>query len=419
MIQSFLRNNDWFKGDIIILTSKTMAYMSDTNKNLLKSLYENIKFKLVDESHYSNVISHFGTRIQPRKKVRILKFDAFSLTGYEQVLYSDSDIIYTGSVQDVFLTPNSLTISRYGFGTLKESDATIVKGTLSMSPAFFSFTSDFVMKCYKPSLIKYGEKYNLSESDVSLFDQSIMNRLFKNLVVTVLPSKYNMNSSWYYENRDCPVNDVRCIHYQDNKPWSENFNDHEGRKKSENFWFDEYNKLPDSFTKKKTDVKLPSNVKKFVSKPAPIIKEQTKINVEICKPRIEDIKSKYALCTNLTNDTKSMILDFLGKNKWFSGDIVINGEYVNKFGVKYDNIIFTDNFSGYEKIMFLDSSVKPTCNLYGLFLQNHDCVEIVKDNNDIRLKQDSDVSEPYFYFRNKNYNEKSNIVLFPESYFKK
>ena len=420
MIHSFLRTNPWFSGDIVVFYSSKLSPLSDKGMKSILKINDKIKFKKVDDSCYDNMYKHFKSRIPIKREVRALRFETFVLGGYEKVMYADSDMLFLGSVEEMFNQDYGITITRDGWGGRVFTDPIkCVKNGVSMSGGLFVVSSEAIGKCYKPSLIKYGERYNMSEYDCVMYDQSVMNKFFKNTSVVIMPNKFNVNRKWISDTKKCPVSDIRAVHFCDEKPW---ISIPTGYTKAVGLWNTEFKMIDTKFHDEKPALKEETKNSVVKAKEAVIVKKKTETKKVDVNVKFDVVYNKfdftYALMTDLTDNTQEMIESFLEKNgKWFDGDILIKG-IENKDILKlYSKIKFVDVLSGeYDKTMYLSSDMLVTSDLYGMFSQNHGKIEVIYGNNKIRKKNDDEKSEDWFHFEN-NHVKCGNIILFPDSYF--
>lgn len=420
MIHSFLRTNPWFSGDIVVFHSTKLSPLSDKGMKSILKINDKIKFKKVDDSCYDQMYKHFKARIPVKREVRALRFETFVLGGYDKVMYADSDMLFLGSVEDMFNQDYGITITRDGWGGRVFTDPIkCVKNGVSMSGGLFVVSSEAIGKCYKPSLIKYGERYNMSEYDCVMYDQSVMNKFFKNTSVVIMPNKFNVNRKWISDTKKCPVSDIRAVHFCDEKPW---ISIPTGYTKAVGLWNTEFKMIDTKFHDEKPALKEETKNSVVKAKEAVIVKKKPVAKPAEVSVNFDVVYNKfdftYALMTDLTSKTQNMIKSFLERNSnWFGGDILIKGTENKDILKMYSKIKFVNELSGeYDKIMYLSSDMLVSSDLYGMFSQNHGKIEIVSGNNSIRAKKAGEIAESWFKFDNKK-SSCENPILFPESYF--
>ena len=102
-IKSFLFHNRWFTGDIIFFDDNEFFKISNKNKSLLKSYYNNVVFKELDLSKYKTIIDYFKNDNQNTKFIKAYpKFEIFDIKGYDKILCVDGDILFIDNIKDLF-----------------------------------------------------------------------------------------------------------------------------------------------------------------------------------------------------------------------------------------------------------------------------------------------------------------------------
>lgn len=97
MIYSFLDNNDWFNGDIIVLYD----VLSHKNKVKLKTLYDNIIFKQVNNETYKNIMENVKGVTATSLLKCYYKYELFKDQNYDTVMWVDGDMVFNGSIEDL------------------------------------------------------------------------------------------------------------------------------------------------------------------------------------------------------------------------------------------------------------------------------------------------------------------------------
>jgi len=98
MIYSFVKNNPWFKGDIIIIADDLPKYMKEA-----LSLFPNVRWTGID-SELKDRLTLFN-RVSPEYTSSPQKFNklmAFGFTEYEKLLFLDADVLCCGDLSDLF-----------------------------------------------------------------------------------------------------------------------------------------------------------------------------------------------------------------------------------------------------------------------------------------------------------------------------
>ena len=99
MIYSFLKNNPWFSGDLLIIQD----CLSGENQGHLSALYENTRFVEIGAELVTRVdklVDEFPDF--EKKRSRFSSLQAFRTEGYDRILFCDSDLLFRGSIQPLF-----------------------------------------------------------------------------------------------------------------------------------------------------------------------------------------------------------------------------------------------------------------------------------------------------------------------------
>jgi alpha-N-acetylglucosamine transferase len=235
MIHSFLRQNDWFKGDIIVMYSDSLSPLSDESKKLLLSIDPNIIFKPVDESDYAQAIHKFVNKsgLHLNFMPSLFTFEVFALDGYDAVMYVDSDIIHINSMLEMFrvkgdllVTPASLSYpARYHH---------------NFSGGVFTVRGSMISKSIKRALIKFAIK----TKRFSLLDQTIMNDFFQKTPKVWVSNDFNCSKRCFDDSNFSRFDrsKISLIHYVAEKPWNTKKKSTElNYKKLESIWTNYYN----------------------------------------------------------------------------------------------------------------------------------------------------------------------------------
>ena len=99
MIYSFLKNNPWFSGDVVIIRDS----LNTENQGYLSALYENTRFVDVGDE----LVTRVGKLVDEfpsfeKKRSRFSSLQAFRTKGYDRTLFCDSDLVFRGSIRELF-----------------------------------------------------------------------------------------------------------------------------------------------------------------------------------------------------------------------------------------------------------------------------------------------------------------------------
>ncbi len=99
MLYSFLKNNPWFQGDIVIihdgLTSKYCRYLA--------MCFERVRFVSITprlKACLQDLLAHRPDLAS--RQARFYSLEIFRLAGYDKVLFCDSDLLFCKSVYELF-----------------------------------------------------------------------------------------------------------------------------------------------------------------------------------------------------------------------------------------------------------------------------------------------------------------------------
>ena len=98
-IYSFLKHNAWFAGEIVIICDE----LSAQNRAYLEFVHDKIKFFSVSEKMLAKVdgITKVFPEFSP-KQARFFSLETFRLRNHEKVLFLDSDLLFRGSIENLF-----------------------------------------------------------------------------------------------------------------------------------------------------------------------------------------------------------------------------------------------------------------------------------------------------------------------------
>lgn len=249
MLSSFLRNNTWFKGKVIVYYHDQYSPISITNMNRARSLCENIEFKQVDVSQYEKLISKFlkMKKAQSRLIPSLFTFEVFEdIKHFDKILYLDSDMLVLNDISEIFKLNHDITVTPDAGEYIKREYSVFNGGFLLLNNSI----SD---KEYKKKLIDHANSLH----NMVLADQTIMNSFFPGRL-PMLGIEYNCLKRCFPDNKFNQFNsNIKIIHYVGSKPWDPSKSDFESRyKKIEDLWKRELNLLNLSLIKSKSDNKI-------------------------------------------------------------------------------------------------------------------------------------------------------------------
>jgi lipopolysaccharide biosynthesis glycosyltransferase len=186
MLRSFLRQNHWFDGDIIIVT---------LDRNFIQRKLNKTEFRARVLSPSEKLLNQIYATKEPVKGLKVdelLKIELFSLTEYDRVIYYDSDILHIGEFNRELLLKDGLVaaIDPWFFRGFLRNRVTLKKIRITDNPdnayknyinsGFMLIGNNFLNEQVYSQLIEaiIPELYRPIE-DI-LADEPVFNRVFEN-----------------------------------------------------------------------------------------------------------------------------------------------------------------------------------------------------------------------------------------------
>lgn len=205
---SLIHNNPSFNYPYYIFT---WGDLSVDNINTLKNIYSNFVFKNIDNSKYVN--ARYSTTFRNWNINCINRFEIFTLTEYDKLVFFDADMLVMGDVSYLFDVDVE-------FGACE-----IEKGSELDHPSKY----DTSLKSFDGGLMVISKKYLNIETQKTLIDialqkkwtsdEPILNVYFDNTRTTFLPKEYNLLISEVTQEN---INTTKIIQFVGvEKPWFE------------------------------------------------------------------------------------------------------------------------------------------------------------------------------------------------------
>lgn len=146
MLDSFLRHHKQFSGDIWIIHGG----LSAQSRAILSASFKSVKFKSAGHqlTNALNRLTKAHPRIRPRE-ARFLSVEMFALTGYDKVLFCDSDMLFQGSIADLWTQDEALICCGDGayYRGLGRDPETFIEVALDAAPGVLQqpFNAGFMM----------------------------------------------------------------------------------------------------------------------------------------------------------------------------------------------------------------------------------------------------------------------------------
>jgi lipopolysaccharide biosynthesis glycosyltransferase len=158
-IDSFLRANPWFAGDIVILHEDLSPHAQD----MLAAAFPGATLRLVSDALRARLDALIDARPEMGgRRARLLSLDAFALEGYAQLLFCDSDLLFTRDISALFDRPEALVAA---------PDLAAVQG-LRRDPVTFEVTrEEGLANSFNAGLMRIGRALLNAETARHLLDQ--------------------------------------------------------------------------------------------------------------------------------------------------------------------------------------------------------------------------------------------------------
>lgn len=112
LIDSFLRHNAWFDGDIAIVHDDLPV----DAQRLIAAIRDGIEFLEVSPALRGRIeAAAVAVPDLAPKRARFYSLEAFRPRGYDRVLFCDSDVLFRGSIRDLFDDPHALVVCGDGY----------------------------------------------------------------------------------------------------------------------------------------------------------------------------------------------------------------------------------------------------------------------------------------------------------------
>ena len=171
--------------------------------NVAKSIYPNIKIRNFDESKYNKINENLKNKI-PSANGSYSKFEVFSLSEYDGIVFLDSDILVLRDLEYLFHLDCD-------FGACREL---LID---QFNSGVMVINKRFLIPDYIDKLIYVTERGGPKEHA----DQDVINDFFRPFI-TEIPIYYNFLKTYYnypfLQKYPMPEH-IKTLHYIINKPW--------------------------------------------------------------------------------------------------------------------------------------------------------------------------------------------------------
>ena len=213
MLYSFLFNNSWFDGDIVIICDNgERCRLSDVNRAWFSSLYEKVLFYEANPREYDKIVLHtreMGANVL--YSMLFYKLEIFRGFKYDQIVFLDSDIVVDKGIKELFYN-NETTIMAVEDG-LKPLSGYFNSGVMSIPMRYIDrgIFSKMIDLCENYGSDSFS---NICSNNGISMDQDIINEVVED--VRIVGEEYNFSPYFFGE----PNNKVKIFHYYGgHKPW--------------------------------------------------------------------------------------------------------------------------------------------------------------------------------------------------------
>lgn len=225
MLFSFLSNNDWFEGDIIILSGEEGGpmYLSNENKERLSNLYYKVKFKEENISHFKDIFEKIKYNALSGTETLLYKLSVFELDEYDRILFLDSDLLIIADIKEIFDKNEPLVACADRIDDAYKNAEWVVRNEEYFNFGMFVLNKPYIHEKMLADLqkvfayVNFDQKTRSNPCCGSFVDQDIANAYFLNKNALLAPYTYNFDRFLFDEGNN---EGAKIIHYlETNKPW--------------------------------------------------------------------------------------------------------------------------------------------------------------------------------------------------------
>lgn len=262
MIYSFSEQNPWFDGEFILFVDRYFLGESFSFSDIT------ITFRKVNDRLIDNIKSvwHISSKIKDNYR-QLFSIEAFSLQDYDQVIFADSDMIFTGSIHEIlkyendlvacndstFYRSNALCRDR---DTYREVDATksgCIKNTINAG--LVGIPKNYLNnEIYNDLVTMTGSPDTWNTVEEFLTDEIILNHYFESKF-SIIKSDYNFRTHIKHrilKKEILKEDQIKVLHFAGTeKPWEyiqfiKRLNSDYKYISYFNSWYDVYEKVHDA-----------------------------------------------------------------------------------------------------------------------------------------------------------------------------
>ena len=231
MINSFLRNNKWFDGDVIILCEN----LPDDLKDYF-TVFKNVKF-ISPTVHLKQKLDVLCKAIPGFYKIiaQFYSLEIFHLSGYKKILFLDSDMIAIKDLSGIFERAENFITCRencyyrdavrniFSYDAVKESTKNPDVLTDTFNSGFMLIDSNIISDENYQNLLEMITPELWTNKNTFHADQLVLNLYFRNKYI-LEDSRYNYRpkiAPYILQKENVDLNDAIIIHFMRQfKPWN-------------------------------------------------------------------------------------------------------------------------------------------------------------------------------------------------------
>jgi len=165
MLLSLFKHNSWIKGDVIVLTCD-LTPLSNHNKEILKSICPNIKYVNIEVGQYK----YFNLKNSNRNTIltNLYRINAFSLTGFDFVMYISSLSFCISSITKLFVGDSDVLVANSGNNVPNREPGAPPRNKSIFNSSFMILSRDTLKMNLKDKILaKLKNTKNITNSDIS------------------------------------------------------------------------------------------------------------------------------------------------------------------------------------------------------------------------------------------------------------
>ncbi len=230
MLHSFIKNNPWFDGDILVICNDLPREMID---DFVFFNRVNIITPSADLLRHIDLLADEIPKFK-NLSARFYSLEIFRLKGYSKVLFLDSDMIVAQSIEELFQLPDAFYASAQlcsykGKGRngstfnaeIKNNQADFLESPVNSG--FMLIDGELLNQNHYPGILDLIKPALWSQNDLTYTDELIINQYFKGKF-SLISARYNYrarSARIFKEKENITFEDAKIIHYYAKyKPWN-------------------------------------------------------------------------------------------------------------------------------------------------------------------------------------------------------